>query len=1017
MDLGATTLTYLFSDLEGSTRLWERHPDAMHDALARHDAILRDAVEAAGGLVVKTTGDGMMAVFDDPAAAVTASLAAQRGLRDEPWGVTGPLRVRMGMHLGDSVARAGDYYGTAVNRAARVMAAAHGGQIVVSAPTANAVTGTLPDGAGLRDLGTHRLKDLAGPEQVFQVVVADLPDTFPPLQTLDLRPNNLPTQTSAFLGRAEILADLRTLLDADDVRLVTLTGPGGTGKTRLALHASAEQIDRFDDGVFFVDVSAEREPDGVFAAILRTVGLGGTGDDPALQTLQRGLRERQMLLVLDNVEQVTAAATGLVELLQYAPRLRMLVTSREALRVRGEQLFPVPPLTLPAADLADLTVDRALDSEAVRLFADRASATRPDFVVTDDNVADVAAICRRLDGLPLAIELAAARVNLFAVDELRERLDTRLDVLQSGARDLPARQQTLTRAIEWSTDLLSDDEQLVMRAFAVFVGARLVDVEATLHRVDELADLQVVELIGSLVDKSLVRSGVDDLGRPRFSMLQTIRDYATAQLALDTDCAPSVHRAHADHYTRLAVDLRAMLGSSDRDEVLGALAAELGNFRAAWSYWVGAGDVVNLNALLEPLWGYYDARGQYGAAVELANDMLSVLRIQPETVERVRDEIALEMSLARSLLTVRGYTAEVERAVMAAVDRARESGDAHLQFPVLRSLATLHLMRSDYASGAEVGRELLALAEQQDEPMLLSDAHLVVGVNTAFQERLADGIAHLDRSIEHFDEASAGLVQFRVGPSPGVVSHMVSGLLLWMLGFPDRARARVVRGIEVAEELGHPYSLAYGVFHAAVLDLFGRDLPSVHRHGDRLLQIANANDYPIWRALAFVLRGVARVGGGDAEGGLTELERGFTLYGGMRTPPVFWPELQMVRALAYAMTGRVDEALAFLADGQAHLAEGDFQGADFDLTHAEILLATGAADVDEVRALCEAALDVAERVGARMTELQAATHLVRLRAGGAGEAEARERLRSILGTFTEGFDLAPLVAARAALDG
>jgi tetratricopeptide (TPR) repeat protein len=500
-------------------------------------------------------------------------------------------------------------------------------------------------------------------------------------------------------------------------------------------------------------------------------------------------------------------------------------------------------------------------------------------------------------------------------------------------------------------------------------------------------------------------------------MLQTIRDYATAQLDLDPDGAAAVRRAHADHYTQLAVDLRSMLGGRDREEVLGSLAAELGNFRAAWSHWVAAGDVVNLNALLEPLWGYYDARGQYGAAIELANDMLAVLRIQPETVERVRDEIALEMSLARSLLTVRGYTAEVERTVMAAVDRARESGDAHLQFPVLRSLATLHLMRSDYISGAEVGRELLELAEQQREPMLLSDAHLVVGVNTAFQERLADGVDHLDRSIAHFDEAAAGLVQFRVGPSPGVVAHMVSGLMLWMLGFPDRAAGRVGRGIEVAEELGHPYSLAYGVFHAAVLDVFRKDLPSVHRQGDRLLQIANANDYGIWRALAFVLRGMARVGGGDAEGGLTELERGFALYGGMKTPPVFWPLLQMLRAFAYAMAGRVDDALGFLAEGRANLPEGDFQAADFDLAHAEMLLATGTADPEEVRALCEASLDLAERAGSRMTEVQAATHLVRLHAGGPGESAARDRLRAILDGFTEGYDLAPLVAARAALDG
>ena len=1017
MDPVAATLTYLFSDLEGSTRLWERHPDAMHDALARHDAILRDAVQGAGGVVVKTTGDGLMAVFEDPAAAVTASLSGQRGLRDQSWGPTGPLHVRMGMHIGESLARAGDYYGTAVNRAARVMAAANGGQILVSAPTARAIADGMPGGTSLRDLGTHRLKDLAGPEQVFQVVAPDLPDTFPPLQTLDLRPNNLPTQTSAFLGRDKVLADVRALLDADDVRLVTLTGPGGTGKTRLALQAAAEQIDRFDDGVFFVDVSAERESEGVFAAILRAVGIGGTGDDPALQTLMRGLREAQMLLVLDNFEQVTAAATELVDLLQHAPRVHMLVTSREALRVRGEQLFPVPPLTLPTHDPAALTVEDAMASEAVALFAERAAATRPDFTVTAENVADVTAICLRLDGLPLGIELAAARVNLFEVDDLRARLDQRLDVLRSGARDLPARQQTLTKAIEWSNDLLTEDERAVLRAFTVFVGARLVDVEATMHRIVDLDDLDVVELLGSLVDKSLVRSGLDELGRQRFSMLQTIREYATTQRDLDQERAVAVRLAHADHFTELAVSLRAMLGGRDRDDVLAALAAELGNFRAAWSYWVEVGDVVNLNALLEPLWGYYDARGQYGAAVELANDMLSVLRIQPETVDRVRDEIALEMSLARSLLTVRGYTAEVERTIMAAVERARGSGDVHLQFPVLRSLATLHMLRSDYASGVAVGHELRDLAEQQGDPMLLSDAHLVIGANTAFHMQLAEGVEHLDEAITHFDQASAGLVQFRVGPSPGVVAYMVSGLLLWMLGFPNRAVTRVGRGIEVAEGLGHPYSLAYAVFHAAVLEVFRQDLVSVGVHGDRLLQIANANDYSIWRALAFVLRGLARVAGGDPEDGLTELERGFALYRGMKTPPVFWPLLQMLRGFAYAMAGRVDDALGFLADGRASLPDGDFQAADFDLAHAEMLLATGTADTGEVRALCESSLDLAGRAGARMTEVQAATHLVRLHARGPGEHAARERLGTILDGFTEGFDVGPLVAARAVLDG
>jgi class 3 adenylate cyclase len=344
------SLTYLFSDVEGSTRLWERHPEAMQGALARHDAILRAAVEDCGGTVVKTTGDGLMAVFGSVLDAITASLAAQEGLRDEPWGETGPLRVRMGTHVGEAQTRGGDYYGTAVNRAARVMAAAHGGQILLSAPIAALVAGSLPNDVHLRDLGTHRLKDLAGPEHLFQLVRPGLPDTFPPLATLDVRPNNLPTQTSAFLGREALLHDLREQLDVAYARLVTLTGPGGTGKTRLALQAAAEQVDRFEDGVYFVDLSAEREADGAYAAIVRTVAIAGSGEDPPLEVLKRGLRERQLLLVLDNFEQVADAATGLAELLAHCPGVTALVTSRAALRVRGERLFPVPPLILPAGN-------------------------------------------------------------------------------------------------------------------------------------------------------------------------------------------------------------------------------------------------------------------------------------------------------------------------------------------------------------------------------------------------------------------------------------------------------------------------------------------------------------------------------------------------------------------------------------------------------------------------------------------------------------------------------------------
>ncbi|MDX1657656.1 MAG: adenylate/guanylate cyclase domain-containing protein, partial [Nitriliruptorales bacterium] len=746
-----TTLTYLFSDLEGSTRLWEQHPESMHDALARHDTILREAVEDAGGSVVKTTGDGLMAAFDDASAAVTASLRAQRALRDEPWGETGPLRVRIGMHIGESQPRAGDFYGSDVNRAARVMAAAHGGQILLTAAVAERLRGALPDSVGLRGLGSHRLKDLAGPAELLQVTAPDLGHDFPPLNTLDARPNNLPTQASAFLGRDDVLEQLEEILDTGKTRLVTLTGPGGTGKTRLALQAAAAQIDRHRDGVFFVDLSAERDPRPAFAAIIRTVGIGASAEDPPLEVLKSGLEGSELLLVLDNLEQVTAIGPGLVELLAHCPDVTILGTSREALRVRGEQLLPTPPLSLPMSNDGAVTVKGAVESEAVRLFEERASEIRPDFAITEDNVADVVAICRRLDGLPLAIELAAARINLFGVDELRTRLAERFDVLKGGARDLPERQQTLRSTIEWSDDLLSEEERRILWLFSVFVGARVADVEATAERVPTLGVGDVLEPLGSLVDKSLLRNTVEVSGQRRLTMLQTIRAYASEQLAAHPDLAAAVRRAHAEHYTAVANQWRGQLARKDREAVLAALSDELGNIRAAWDHWVEEQDVVRLNELIEPLWGYHDAKGEYGAAVELANDLLAVLEIQPETPERIRDEIALEMSLARSLIAVHGYTAEVERKIREAVERSGSGPRTPQRFPVLRSLATLHLLRMEFEDATAIGRELLDIAEEQGDRALLSEAHLVYGLNTSFGEDLEEGLGHLDRSIELFD--------------------------------------------------------------------------------------------------------------------------------------------------------------------------------------------------------------------------------------------------------------------------
>jgi class 3 adenylate cyclase len=389
----AEAFTFVFTDLESSTRLWERFPEAMKDAMERHDAILRRAVDDACGHVVKVMGDGLMAVFASPADGVMACLEAQRMLKEAAWGDAGPLRVRMAIHVGKAHKRADAFFGPSVNRAARIMSAAHGGQVLLSASAAELVQGELPAWATLRDLGEHRLKDLFQPEHIFQLVHRTLPVDFPPLGTLSHRPNNLPTQTSEFFGRSAQLASIRDQLDAKGVRLLTLTGPGGIGKTRLALQAAANQIDRFEDGVFFIDLSSTRQADAAFAVIFRDLGLTSRRGEPAFDLLRQKLRNRHMLLVLDNLEQVVDAAEGIVELLEQCSSLKVLVTSRASLRVRGEHLFPVPPLSLPHEGEGQRTAGSVADYEAVRLFTERARAVRPSFALTDDNAAAVAQLC------------------------------------------------------------------------------------------------------------------------------------------------------------------------------------------------------------------------------------------------------------------------------------------------------------------------------------------------------------------------------------------------------------------------------------------------------------------------------------------------------------------------------------------------------------------------------------------------------------------------------------------------
>jgi predicted ATPase len=812
-----------------------------------------------------------------------------------------------------------------------------------------------------------------------------------------------------------MLARLRELLDDRKHRIITLIGPGGTGKTRLALQAAADQVGRFDDGVFFVDLSEVRDEETVFTTMASTLDVHPSGGASSLDALEQHLQTAEMLLLIDNFEHLAGAATGLVELLEHCPRVTMLVTSQVALRVSAEQLVPVPPLSIPD-DHGQLSPSEALEFEAVRFFCQRAATVRPDFELTNANVGDVTAICARLDGLPLAIELAAARINLFGVDELRLRLAERLDVLQGGARDLPERQRTIRNTIEWSTELLTDSERSVLELFSVFAGGRLADVEGVAQRVRDYVSTDVVEAVGSLVDKSLVRGvqGADD--RPRFTLLQTIQAYAREQLETEPERADAIRRAHAEHYTRRAVDLGEQLADRGRDLVLAEFADDLGNVRRAWDQWAADLDVDRLNEMLGPLWGYYDARGDYRSTVELGDDLLKVLASQPDSPERARDQLAVELSLARSMLAVRGFTADAEQAIRSVLDHAGPAGSSRERFAPLRSLASLHMLRSDFPRVIDVANELLTIAEREQDPYMLSEAHLVIGMTKMWGAGLNEAIEEIDKSISYLDASDAGFVELRVGPNPAVVSNLVDALMLWMTGFPERSAGQLSHALDIAAELDHPYSVAYALWHASLLDLWRFDLDALDQRADALLRVAEAHDYPVWTALGFVLRGVVAVSRGDAQPGLTTLEQGFTLYEGSSAPPIFWPALLMIRATTYGAAGRVDDGLRFIEEAERSVTVGDPLISDISLAYGDLLLALPTRDAEAAEKQYVRAATLAEHLGSRMVRLQAMTRLATLRRDTPRETETKNELRELLESFTEGHDTPQLAAARAALD-
>jgi len=738
------TLTFLFTDIEGSTRLLEALGDALAPVLERHHALLREAIAVGEGTEVSTEGDAFFAVFPSAPKAVAAAASAQRALAAEPWPNGAAVKVRMGLHTGEGTLGGDNYVGLDVHRAARVAAAGHGGQVILSGATQALTAGGLPPGVSLVDLGQHRLKDLSRPEHLWQLAIDGLPANFPAPRTLDATPNNLPLQLTSFLGRRREVSDVLGLLS--EHRLVTLTGPGGTGKTRLALQAAAEASDRYPDGVYFVGLEPITHPDLLLPTMAQAMGLMDPGA-ASVDRLAEYFGERAFLVVLDNFEQVDAAAPLVGELLARAPRLSVLATSRSPLRVYGEREYPVPPLGLPdPRHLPEL--EQFTQFESVALFIERAMAVRPDFRVDNANAPAVAEICVRLDGLPLAIELAAARVRVLGPQAILDRLSDRLGLLSGGARDLPERQQTLRGAIAWSHDLLEDADKRAFARMSVFAGG------ATLEHIEDVcfehADRHLaLDVVSSLVDKSLLREETPPGGEPRFRMLETIRQFAAEQLTAFGD-AEAYRQRHAASVLALVERCATEVMGAESRTWLDRYELERDNIRAAIGWALEGSRTETGLRLLTACWRYWQMRGYLVEARGMAERVLTL----PDTRDfPAAREAALEA--AGGIAYWQGDLAAARVWYQEALDLARARSDD-------RAVANaLYNLSFTYSWDADAQRDALRLAEESLEVnrRLGDDA----GIGRALWARASGAYFFGDRVTSERDSADALVIFRRIG--------------------------------------------------------------------------------------------------------------------------------------------------------------------------------------------------------------------------------------------------------------
>jgi predicted ATPase/class 3 adenylate cyclase/DNA-binding CsgD family transcriptional regulator len=801
----------MFTDVAGSTELWEAEPELMAIALRRHDEIMRAAIESAGGYVFKTAGDAFCAAFPTPRAAVEATLSAQQALSDEAWPAGVPLRVRMGVHTGVCEERDGDYFGAVVNRAARLTAVAHGGQVLVSGAAAGLLSSGLPDGVGLRDLGEHRLKDLGRAERVFQVTGRGLAVGFGPLRSLDhpaLR-HNLPSQATSFVGRVAELAELRALV-AGGSRLVTITGLGGIGKSRLALQVAADALDGAGDGVWLAELAPVADPELVAGTVAAVLGVREQPGPPALDTLVEAIGDRYLLVVLDNAEHVLGAAAKLADaVMRYCPRACLLVTSREPLGIGGEHVFRVPPLPVPPADLA--VPGELAAFESVQLFTERAAMHRQGFALDDDNAAAVAAVCVRLDGIPLALELAAARLGSLSVPEIGSRLDDRLRLLTGGSRTALPRHQTLRALIDWSYDLLNPEEQIVLDRLSVFAGGwTLAAAEAVVSRGGS-EEWQMLDHLAALVDKSLVQAD-ENRGSTRYRLLETVRQYAAERLArrYGSELADT-HAAHRDHYLALVETADPKLRGRDAAVWLDRLEAEFGNIRAALAFSIAdSHDAEPGLRLAAGLRWFCNTRGHGGEVLEVLNLLLERPDARMPNLTRAR-ALVVCCHLCDQFGDESAAPSIADEALRIALDLA----DDALTADALSQLCWLSYEHGSLPAARAQIDEAVDLARTTRDPRLIAD---ILGRRAVFEVEAGDLAASVADQQETLTLSRAAGDNYRLA-----ITLANLGVSKLAAREPQAARAHLQEAGMLAEDLGYRNLSPVLLHNLGFIDLIDAD--------------------------------------------------------------------------------------------------------------------------------------------------------------------------------------------------